>query len=291
MLGRLRANSPLPVKQMLGRRAGAREEGIMKKTVIGLILLLSGAFLLGEEPIYACYSSESEGFWQFNGNRMSYSINEYHSNGYYYPEKTENNIEYHVETRNGIEYLVFNNSKLLMLRSTILLMLFAENGELQFEGVTGSGRYIEDLLYPENIRASSFLIEKGKKYESNNIILSKLEEPWVEGVKGYGNGEYVEMTFPEKITGIIIVNGFISYRNPELYIKNCRLKIIEIYDDTGFAGSYVLFDTPAPQVVILPKSSINIRIKIKDVYSGTVYEDTCLSMVMGIMYISTFGLK
>jgi hypothetical protein len=132
-------------------------------------------------------------------------------------------------------------------------------------------------------------------YSAENISDYDPSTSWVEGVRGDGIGEFVDMDlrtyygkegaeyFFEKIG---IINGFAE--NSNLFNSNNRVKTLKLtyeycdsYDDRDITESvsfelqdtmdmqYYRFDKPLPIE--------HIKITIEDVYSGTRWDDTCIA--------------
>jgi hypothetical protein len=141
-------------------------------------------------------------------------------------------------------------------------------------------------LYNIEIKASSFLIENNIRYTADNLRMSIKDGPWVEGVSGDGIGEFIEIDYKtdiKEINGIVISNGFVSVNNPDLFLKNNRVKKILIEGDDGrFRNEYEILDTPNLQTIHFPISISKIKITILDIYKGTTWDDTCINMIIGI---------
>lgn len=143
--------------------------------------------------------------------------------------------------------------------------------------------------YNVKIASSSFLMEGNKKYVGGNLNKSIESGPWVEGVPGDGIGEFIEFDYNNEepylneINGIVISNGFVSADNPDLYLKNNRIKKILVEGDNGvFRKEYDIQDTPNLQTIRFPLNVSKIKITILDVYKGTAWNDTCINMIVGI---------
>ena len=152
----------------------------------------------------------------------------------------------------------------------------------------------------KKISASSVLIENtkiGKTVYSPDNLLTKLyykhsdepyyidydsiTPPWVEGVKGYGIGEYLDMVFKWKSDEMQILNGFVDFTRMDLYEKNSRVKTVLIESENPkFAQEYELDDIVRYTVIKLPAKTDKIRMTIKDVYKGSKYDDTCISSIL-----------
>lgn len=153
--------------------------------------------------------------------------------------------------------------------------------------------FLEDGI--KNISASSYLKEAKIEYKPEglreriylNIFMERyftyddLSDPWVEGVEGPGIGEYLECEFKFKTDEIQILNGFVDFRRPALFKQNNRVKTVLIESENPkFAKEYTLEDIVKYNVIKLPARTDKIKITIKDVYKGTLYDDTCLSSII-----------
>lgn len=159
---------------------------------------------------------------------------------------------------------------------------------------------IQIYLYEDgikNINSSSYLIEKvstGEIQYLEQFLLKRLfytggegpfydtiTPPWVEGVKGYGIGEWLDIEFKYKSDEIQILNGYVDFRRMYLYKQNSRVKTILIESQNPkFSQEYELEDFVKYNVIKLPKKTDHIRITIKDVYKGDKYDDTCISSIL-----------
>jgi hypothetical protein len=187
--------------------------------------------------------------------------------------------------KEGLTFFNYADKKTLMLMSEDLLFMY--NPKIIFEGVghkRGRGSLTYDAISPAHrYSSSSFLTEKNKKYQASNLSYQMLDNPWVEGVEGAGIGEYIDMEWEFDVSGLFIFNGYISYDKPELFKKNNRVKTIIIYPDDKKDGyTFVLEDTPNPQKIKFEFNTQKMRLKILDVYQGSQWNDTCLSLVFGI---------
>lgn len=152
----------------------------------------------------------------------------------------------------------------------------------------------------KNISASSYLSENTKKgfveYIPSNlteklyyrggpdydhILYDSVTPPWVEGAKGYGIDEYLDIEFKWKSDEIQILNGFVDFLRKNLYTDNSRVKTLLIESQKPkFAMEYELEDIVRYNVIKLPEKTDKIRMTIKDVYKGDKYDDTCISSIL-----------
>ena len=152
----------------------------------------------------------------------------------------------------------------------------------------GAGRF--------DIRASSRLRgQGGNNYYAKNAHDFSYKTAWVEGVSGYGIGEYLLYTFEAthpRITTIKIANGYV--KSERAYYNNSRVKTLNMYvNDTLFA--YLnLKDVYAEQhFLVAPighgnrqdlsllekKGNWTIKFEIAEVYKGDKYDDTVISEI------------
>jgi hypothetical protein len=148
----------------------------------------------------------------------------------------------------------------------------------------------------DSISASSELISNNEiSYSSQNLKDFSLKTAWVEGVKGYGIGEYVifhvQPTNP-RITEIIIINGYV--KSDKAWRENSRVKKLKMYIDNKPYAILNLFDSKAEQHFKVKPLGVSKRIdyeamkkmpvwtmrfEIMDVYKGDKYDDTAITEI------------
>lgn len=136
-------------------------------------------------------------------------------------------------------------------------------------------------------------------YGAESIFDWDVRTAWVEGSKGYGIGEYVEVHFPmgnARATSCLIVNGY--NKDERTWKNNSRVKTMNLYIDDKLVGIVNLKDTRDEQVFRLPDTIPNfsdttafkimevesskykvstLKFLITDVYKGDKYDDTAIS--------------
>jgi len=127
---------------------------------------------------------------------------------------------------------------------------------------------------------SSFLVEKSAKetvqYDGTGRYYYGLNK-WVEGKKGAGIGEWIEKKIEKKTDTVVLINGYVDPRRPDLFKKNARIKTCEITTSEG-SWMFTLEDKTDPQILHLPqKIAGKVRLTIREVFPGTAFEDTVLS--------------
>jgi len=136
--------------------------------------------------------------------------------------------------------------------------------------------WIDDgALFWEKVEASSTL----EGYPVENIIGSDSTKAWVEGKTDDGIGEWILFESPvqKRISKLVLKNGY--HKSNELYLKNNRIKTLEIIDANGESYIFELKDTMQPIEIKFEKAieSDSLKLNILSVYKGTKYEDTVIS--------------
>ena len=105
--------------------------------------------------------------------------------------------------------------------------------------------------------------------------------PWVEGAKGQGIGESVEIAFYDPVDGLSLLNGFVDINNLKLYKENSRVKRLRISDLTNGKDYTADFEDKVYfKYVSIPQPTTRVRLTIESVYEGSKYSDTCISAIM-----------
>lgn len=144
------------------------------------------------------------------------------------------------------------------------------------------GKFPDESIGWDRARASSVLEGNQARYGAMNIIDKNPETAWVEGSKGYGINEWVQVERDglEDISRILIVNGY--HKSQEIYDNNGRLKRFRL----DFSqGQYIYYEvdenkTESNYIRITfdrPISTDAIKLTILDVFEGSKYEDTCIT--------------
>jgi hypothetical protein len=143
--------------------------------------------------------------------------------------------------------------------------------------------------------SSELVVFKGIRYSAKNAHDLSYKTAWVEGVPGYGIGEYLVYHFPPqnpRITKVIVVNGYV--KSEQLWKENSRVKKIKMYiDDKPFAILNIK-DTRQEQTFsfdpigngdrsdwakLVMKPWWTIKFEIMDVYKGDKYDDTAITEI------------
>lgn len=149
---------------------------------------------------------------------------------------------------------------------------------------------------PKEVSASSSLKSQGENnYEPKNAHDLNYKTAWVEGVDGYGIGEYLLYTFggaSPRINEIIVVNGYV--KNKTAWENNSRVKTLKVYiDDKPYAilnlkdirGSQSFKVEPIGNSdrkdwdVLKTKPDWTLKFEILEVYKGLKYDDVVISEI------------
>jgi hypothetical protein len=250
----------------------------MNKTILFCLLVTTFIISIYPQNKEILYGSEIDGFVEIFEETIDLDIRDYQHNGIY---------RYNIETRSNIHLLRYGSITNIICASNELLYLVNQRGCF-YEGVgyTGNGRngrHINAIGPALKYTSSSYLVQGSIRYEAENLRTVRSDLPWVEGTPGNGIGEYIEMEWEYDINGLIIINGFISLNRPELYLYNNRVKLIRVsINDSMEHFEYELADISSPQIIQLPRQGTKIKVEIADVYKGSRWDDTCVSMIQGI---------
>lgn len=147
---------------------------------------------------------------------------------------------------------------------------------------------------PKKVTASSYLKAQGANtYDAKNVHDLNYKNAWVEGVAGYGIGEYLEYAFSAaapRVTDIIIANGFV--KSQAAWTNNSRVKKLKMYVNNKPYAILNLKDERALQTFkVEPLGSANredllklqgkpdwtLKFEIMEVYKGLKYDDTVIA--------------
>jgi hypothetical protein len=135
------------------------------------------------------------------------------------------------------------------------------------------------------ITSSSNLSSNNKTidYKPSNLIDGDVNTAWVEGVKGAGKGEYIMLQNEGEalISSISLINGYA--KSYDLYIKNNRVKEIELEFSNGKVVNAQLEDGVIDFQTIDLDESIRtsyVKLLIVDTYPGSKFDDTCISEIL-----------
>ena len=137
-------------------------------------------------------------------------------------------------------------------------------------------------LKAESISASStYPAGENVNYETSNLTDMKASTVWAEGAEGSGLGSYlvVELGGEKTVTGARLWNG--NWYTSDFWQRHSRIKELEVEFSDGSVEKFTLKDEKLPEVIRFskPVKTSSVKFKIKSVYSGNTYNDTCVSEV------------
>lgn len=149
---------------------------------------------------------------------------------------------------------------------------------------------------PEEVTASSYLKSQGENnYEPKNAHDLNYKNAWVEGVPGYGIGEFLTYKFTAtspRITEIIVVNGYV--KSETAYQNNSRVKKLKVYlndkpyailnledkiANQGFKVEPIGNNDRKDWDVLKTKPDWTLKFEILEVYKGLKYDDVAISEI------------
>ena len=149
---------------------------------------------------------------------------------------------------------------------------------------------------PKEITASSYLEGQGENtYIPENAHDLNYKNAWVEGVPGYGIGEYLTYIFPPesgRVTKVIVVNGYV--KSQSAWENNSRVKQLKMYVDNKPFAILNLKDVIAHQTFTVDPIGYSdredfeklrtmpewtIKFEILDVYKGIKYDDVVITEI------------
>lgn len=141
---------------------------------------------------------------------------------------------------------------------------------------------------PKKQEASSCLSpQNGNTYAASNAHDYDLRTAWVEGVNGYGIGEYLEIFFEPlspRVTEIIIYNGY--FKSDKAWEDNSRVKRLKLYVNNKPYAILELEDIRAAQSFpVEPLQSkvkgedLVLKFEILEVFKGKRWDDVAISEI------------
>ena len=132
------------------------------------------------------------------------------------------------------------------------------------------------------VMASSFYPDtEGVSYAASNIKDGKVSTVWVEGEDGSGLGSWLELDLggSQTVTHIKLWSG--NWYSWDFWNRHNRPKEIELTFSDESTQKFTLKDEKIPEEIRFDKpiTTSSIKLKIKGIYRGTTFNDTCVSEV------------
>lgn len=150
----------------------------------------------------------------------------------------------------------------------------------------GKNNSLENATHFTSVTASSTLPDEGKYNYSPSNVLLKDETCWVEGVAGYGEGEWIKLELPKKqlLSGLEIINGY-ALGTAKQYNHNSKITevLIEFSNGESVNATLEVYDEPNKGKVQRvefdkPVETSYVKLTIKGAEAGGI-DDTCLTYV------------
>ncbi len=129
------------------------------------------------------------------------------------------------------------------------------------------------------LASSSYPDSEGVSYAASNIKDGKVSTVWVEGEDGSGLGSWLEVDLggSHTVTHLKLWNG--NWYSWDFWNRHNRAKEIELTFSDGTTQKFTLKDEKLPEHIRFdtPVSTSSIKLKIKGIYRGTTFNDTCIS--------------
>ncbi len=120
---------------------------------------------------------------------------------------------------------------------------------------------------------------EGVSYEPSNLTDGKVSTVWVEGEEGSGLGSWIliDLGGSRDIESITLWNG--NWYSWDFWNRHNRIKDLEVELADGTTHKFTLKDQKIPETIRFPAvvHTDSLKLKIKSVYAGTTFHDTCLS--------------
>ncbi len=170
----------------------------------------------------------------------------------------------------------------------LILLLFGtvveevSEGNIPEEVTTEQIPLSDENLFTYASVSSALPVDGRFDYYGENLLDEDPSTCWCEGAEGNGIGESIklELDSDHPVQKIEIKSGYCKDQN--VYTKNSRPKKIKIEFENGKTINAQLedvYNTYQEIDVVDAEGSSYVVITILDVYSGTVYTDTCISEI------------
>jgi tRNA A-37 threonylcarbamoyl transferase component Bud32 len=129
--------------------------------------------------------------------------------------------------------------------------------------------------------SSTRTLFRGINYSPENVLDGSTMTAWVEGVKGPGIGEWIQLNFDHEVRlrRIFIAPGY--FKSQQIWLKNNRLAVVSFHFSDGSSREFQLTDQMEEQrIEVVEVRTVWVRIEIKQVYvAQSDSEDTAISEI------------
>ncbi|OCL26593.1 hypothetical protein U472_11450 [Orenia metallireducens] len=166
-----------------------------------------------------------------------------------------------------------------MKRSFLIVIILT----IIISSVAFAENYYPTMTLVQDLEYSSYLISNNQPklaYHPVNLTDEDRRTAWFEGVEGSGVGEYIVFKFlrPINIEGINIFNGY--GKSSKLFYANNRIKTLEIVINKSDKNTITVADVNKEQNIKFKAKNVSeLKLIIRDIYKGEVYNDTGFSEI------------
>ena len=129
--------------------------------------------------------------------------------------------------------------------------------------------------------SSTYPPQEGVTYSESNIKDGKVSTVWIEGEDGSGLGSWVQIDLggPHTLTHLRVWNG--NWYSWDFWNRHNRAREVEISFSDESVIKHTFKDEKVAEDIRFekPVTTSSVKIKIKGVYSGSTFNDTCISEV------------
>lgn len=166
-----------------------------------------------------------------------------------------------------------------MKRSSIFILLLLLSADVLSQN---SNKHLIIDGIKAKVRASSELSSRRSPdaYSVLNAFDNDTSTAWVEGSKGNGAGEWIEVWFehPVLIKKIRIVNGY--RKSSQLFDQNNRMAAFDIRFDSNKSPLFSNKQIDTAVSLQVNRITSKMRFVVADVAAGTKYNDLCISEIL-----------
>jgi hypothetical protein len=184
---------------------------------------------------------------------------------------------------NGNEYFIIPGSNHVFFLENIEWIngVYKSNENTFIDKISSNKALMEknngkELRYSPELLKNKFLAtDKEYRYE---LMPSSL--PWAIKAEDINEAQ-LDIQFKYPIDGIIILNGYVDMKKPQLFHENSRIQEMRITDENNNESIIVnLHDSLVYNAIKLPFKTNKILISILKVFGGSKYSDICMSAVL-----------
>ncbi len=145
-----------------------------------------------------------------------------------------------------------------------------------------AGTSSAEVLAIKSVQASSTAPEEaGISFAPEKAVDGRVSTYWAEGEDSAGLGDWIQFNFGKEVTisRVVIYSG--NWDSHEFFLRHNRLKRIQLKFSDRSSQHFDLEDKMDRQVITLskPVKTRMVRLVLKEVYSGSTFNVTCLAEI------------